>query len=222
MTAQIGQNWKFKFTQINQTKIYLLKQVVQTAARMIKVHFAPHFFLVERDRFKNRNYGQKTKRKNKMNFKLKQNLLVLTTLVIIATLIGCASTGSETTETKPGKTTDKSVGGSETKTAEKTTIDEKTGKTQTTTAENNTNSTAPNADLVGVPECDDYIAKYEACLKGKVPEAARGALESSIAQMRQSWKQVAANPQARTALAGGCKQARETSKQSMAAYSCEW
>ena len=31
----------------------------------------------------------------------------------------------------------------------------------------------PAGEKIGVPECDDFIAKYDACVSSKVPEAAR-------------------------------------------------
>ena len=33
-----------------------------------------------------------------------------------------------------------------------------------------TSTASSSAGKVGVPECDDYIAKYDACVSGKVPE----------------------------------------------------
>jgi hypothetical protein len=77
-------------------------------------------------------------------------------------------------------------------------------------------------DKIGVPECDDYIAKYEACVSGKVPAAARAQYESSLAQMRTSWRNLAANPQTRTGLAQACKTATESARQSMKAMGCEF
>lgn len=169
-----------------------------------------------------------------MSFKLKQNLPAILTLTVIATLIGCASTGGKTaterqanvkpatTETKTSESGNKGGVTVQTETGTKTTIEGKDGEPPTTIHDNSTKTVASSGDKVGVAECDDYIAKYEACLTGKVPAASRAAFESSIAQMRQTWKQVAANPQAKAALASGCKQAQEASKQSMAAYSCDW
>lgn len=83
-------------------------------------------------------------------------------------------------------------------------------------------STASSADAIGVPECDEYLTKYEKCVKDKVPEAARPQLEQSMKTMRDSWKQAASNPAAKAGLATGCKQALETAKSSMGAYGCEW
>lgn len=79
-----------------------------------------------------------------------------------------------------------------------------------------------SGDSVGVPECDEYIKKYEACVNSKVPEAQRGAFKSSFETMRKSWKDAAANPQGKAALATGCKQALDQAKQTFSSYSCEW
>lgn len=78
------------------------------------------------------------------------------------------------------------------------------------------------ADSIGVPECDEYIKKYEMCLNSKVPEAARAGLKTSFEQTRKAWKDAAASPQGKSALATGCKTALESAKSSMTAYGCEW
>ncbi len=83
-------------------------------------------------------------------------------------------------------------------------------------------ATVEKGDKIGVPECDEYIAKYEACLNGKVPAAQRDSLMVSMEQMRKGWKTAATNPQAKAALAGGCKTALATAKNSMSQYSCSW
>ena len=77
-------------------------------------------------------------------------------------------------------------------------------------------------DKIGVPECDEYIQKYEACINSKVPEAQRGAFKTSFEAIQKGWKDAAANPQAKAGLATVCKQAIESAKQSMTAYSCAW
>ena len=77
------------------------------------------------------------------------------------------------------------------------------------------------AEKIGVAECDEYVAKYEACLN-KVPEAQREKLSDQMETMRKGWKAAATNPQAKSALAGGCKVALTTAKSSMSAYSCDW
>lgn len=82
-------------------------------------------------------------------------------------------------------------------------------------------ATAPlSADSVGVPECDNYISKYLACVSGKVPEASRAQLQASLDQMRQAWKQAAATETGKASLAQACTAANDAAKQSMGAFGC--
>jgi hypothetical protein len=100
-----------------------------------------------------------------------------------------------------------------------------TNKAATTNAApSNTASTtaSTSGDKVGVPECDDYIAKYEACLSGKVPEAARATYKTSLDTLRTTWKKAAETPQGKAALAQGCKQALDQAKTTMSSFGCSW
>jgi hypothetical protein len=109
------------------------------------------------------------------------------------------------------------------------------GKTEVT-VDTNRNAAAPAAtsapastpatavlttsEKIGVPDCDDFIAKYDACVTGKVPEVARAQYKTMIEQWRTSWRQLAANPNTKATLATACKQAAETARTSMKAYNC--
>lgn len=92
----------------------------------------------------------------------------------------------------------------------------------TTNANTPAKSETASADKIGVPECDEYIAKLEACLNSKVPEAARGAFRTSAESLRNSWKDAAATPHGRAGLAVGCKAATDAAKVSLSAYNCTW
>jgi len=81
------------------------------------------------------------------------------------------------------------------------------------------NTTASAGEKIGIPECDEYIAKYEACT-GKVPEAGRAAYKSALDQTRASWKKLADNPQTKASLAAACKQATEQQSAAWKAYGC--
>lgn len=83
-------------------------------------------------------------------------------------------------------------------------------------------ATAAGASGFGVPECDEYITKYLACIDTKVPEAARAMVRQGLDQTKASWQQAAATPQGKQGLAAGCKQATEAAKQAMSAYGCTW
>ena len=75
---------------------------------------------------------------------------------------------------------------------------------------------------VGVPECDDYINKYTGCLKDKIPEASRGAMEQGLNTMKEAWKKAAETEAGKAGLANACKMALDAAKKSMGAFGCEW
>ena len=96
-----------------------------------------------------------------------------------------------------------------------------TNKAASNTAAN-TSTASTSGDKIGVPECDDYISKYEACVNSKVPESMRATVKASMETARKMWKDAAATPQGKAGLATACKQALETAKTSMASYGCSW
>lgn len=80
-------------------------------------------------------------------------------------------------------------------------------------------ATASPATSTGVAECDDYLARYEACLTSKVPAAAHAALKQSLATTRDVWNQTLATG-GKDALKASCEMARNASRPSMQAYGC--
>jgi hypothetical protein len=87
-----------------------------------------------------------------------------------------------------------------------------------------TTSQAPGTALsgFGVPECDSYLPKYEACIDGKVPEMARAMVRQQLEASKAQWKQAAATPEGRSGLATACRAAEDAAKQAMRAYGCSW
>ncbi len=85
-----------------------------------------------------------------------------------------------------------------------------------------TTTTTSSGEKIGIAECDDFIAKYEACVTGKVPEAARASYQTALKQWRESWKKLAENPQTKGTLAAACKQAREQQETALKSYGCTW
>src|SRR5215831_6255118 len=136
---------------------------------------------------------------------LRTSLLVFS-ILCAAILIGCSKTEMSNSNTagNSNKSTTSTTG------------------TSTTGTTSNTGTTSASGEKIGVPECDDYIAKYESCLRGKVPEAARAQLESSLKTARDTWRKSAENPQAKAGLAAACKQASDAAAASMKAYGCTW
>ena len=94
--------------------------------------------------------------------------------------------------------------------------------TQSSAAVNAPAAAAAGAAEFGVPECDEYVNKYSACVDSKVPEAMRGTVRQQLEQTKAAWKQAASTPQGKAGLAMGCKQATEAAKTALAAYGCSW
>lgn len=86
-----------------------------------------------------------------------------------------------------------------------------------------TGSTAVAAgSSIGIAECDEYLTKYEKCIKDKVPEAQRGTFQTSMETMRTNWRTMAQNPVTKAGLAHGCRQALDQAKTAMASFGCAW
>jgi hypothetical protein len=115
-------------------------------------------------------------------------------------LIGCS-----TTETNTNTNTTSGTSGTTDKPATATTPAAATAATSGTS--------------VGVPECDDFLAKYDSCTS-KVPEMVRAQYENAGKQMREQWKKLADNPQTKGTLAAACKQAVEQQAAAWKMYGC--
>lgn len=78
------------------------------------------------------------------------------------------------------------------------------------------------AEPIGVPACDDFLAKYEACLRDKAPAAQQAAFKGQIEQIRTSWTTLAKDPQTKPALESSCKTSSEQMKAAVASYGCKF
>ena len=132
-----------------------------------------------------------------------RNALLICCVVFAAILVGCGKTET-TTNTNTNTTT--------------TAANSNKAATTTTTS----STTASAGEKIGIPECDDFLAKYEACVTGKVPEVARAQYQAGIKQWRESWKKMAENPQTKGTLAAACKQARAQQEAALKTYNCAW
>jgi hypothetical protein len=94
-----------------------------------------------------------------------------------------------------------------------------TAPSTTAPATSNGSTAASAGDKIGIAECDDFIAKYEACT-GKVPEVAREQYKSAMVQWKASWKKLAENPQTKGSLAAACKTAAEQQAAAWKMYGC--
>src|ERR1700686_3274261 len=112
------------------------------------------------------------------------------------------------------------VGCSKTDTMENSNTAAGNSNKATTTPTTTTTSTA--GEKIGIPECDDFIAKYDACVSSKVAEAQQAQLKSAVDQWRASWKKLAANPATKGTLAAACKQAADQQAAALKSYGCTW
>lgn len=86
-----------------------------------------------------------------------------------------------------------------------------------------TSSTASNAEAIGVAECDDFIAKYEACISDHIPEAQKRQYRENIDAWRKSWRQlVTGNQMSKEAMAATCKRHILQSREGMKSFGCEF
>jgi len=76
------------------------------------------------------------------------------------------------------------------------------------------------ASAIGIPECDDYLARYEKCLAGNIDASARPVLEQNLSQTRSSWKTLAATEQGKSSLAQVCRTASASTKGLAQQFGC--
>ena len=85
-----------------------------------------------------------------------------------------------------------------------------------------TSTASSTTDKIGVPECDDFIARYEACVSSKVPEIVRGPFNSTLKTWRDSWRQAASTPEGKAGLTAVCKKASEQQAAALKSYGCNF
>lgn len=103
----------------------------------------------------------------------------------------------------------------------------KSGRTNNSAGNRNSAPAAVSPSVreekIGVPECDDFIAKYEACVSTHVPEAQQTQYRENIEGYRSAWRQqLLTNPLIKAALPAACKRHAEQARISMKQYGCEF
>lgn len=128
-----------------------------------------------------------------------------TTMLVLPLVCGLVLVACSTTET-----TNNSNTSSTSSTAEK----------PATTSTPATTTASTSGDNIGVPECDDFITKYDACVSNKVPEMVRAQYKDAIARWRTEWRRMANDPATRGQLAAACKQAAEQQGAALKSFGC--
>ena len=84
-------------------------------------------------------------------------------------------------------------------------------------------SEAATAGLVGVLECDEFLAKYTRCIdEHGADEELRRQTHDAVAQITEAWRQAAATEDGRVSLRANCLQMTEATKQATASLGCTW
>jgi hypothetical protein len=81
-------------------------------------------------------------------------------------------------------------------------------------------SSGLEAQTIGIPACDDFLKKYEACVTSKIPSQQRATFQTQFDQMRKAWSEAAKNAAAKATLESTCKQSAEQTKAMMANFGC--
>ena len=78
-----------------------------------------------------------------------------------------------------------------------------------------------SSEKIGIPECDDFIARYNACIADHVPEAKRTEYKENIDAFARAWKQLMANSDKNT-VAAACKRHSDMARENMKQFGCEF
>ena len=82
-----------------------------------------------------------------------------------------------------------------------------------------TAKTSDSGEKIGVPDCDEFLAAYDACIS-KMPEVARAQYKAAVASWRTAWRNAASTPQGKAGLAKTCKSVIEQTRASMKPMGC--
>ena len=86
---------------------------------------------------------------------------------------------------------------------------------------NSAASTTSSSEKIGILECDDFIAKYNACISDHVPAAKKAEYKENIDAFARTWKQLMANSDKST-VAAACKRHSDMARENMKSFGCEF
>lgn len=81
---------------------------------------------------------------------------------------------------------------------------------------------APAGEPIGIPECDRFITRYEACVTTKVPATHRVTFSQQVSQLRTSWRALAENPDNRAQLEQICRTQGAQMRRGLESFGCEF
>jgi hypothetical protein len=81
---------------------------------------------------------------------------------------------------------------------------------------------ALRVEKIGIPECDEFVAKYEACITDHVPEAKQRQYRENIQAWVKLWRQRMVEAAPREVVVEACKNHIIASRESMKSFGCEF
>jgi hypothetical protein len=95
-------------------------------------------------------------------------------------------------------------------------------KAQDAAAKATTRANASGEEEIGIPECDAYIRKYQACLAERVPVEAQTPLRIALDEKRKQWRASATDQYSHATVSDQCRSAMAIARQSMSEYGCDF
>ena len=83
-------------------------------------------------------------------------------------------------------------------------------------------SAGAQAQSTGIPVCDDFLTKYEACVTTKIPAAQQTTFKAQVEQMRKTFTDMSKNASAKPTLEATCKSSADQMKAATQAYGCSF
>ena len=83
-------------------------------------------------------------------------------------------------------------------------------------------SSSGSASSTGIPECDDYLNKWEACVRTGYPASVRPTLLKSITKMRDMYRKYSSSASMRKAMGTACTRSKQSMAKTTKRYNCKW
>lgn len=79
-----------------------------------------------------------------------------------------------------------------------------------------------NTEKIGIPECDEFVAKYEECISDHVPAEKQRQYRENIQAWSKLWRQRMVSSTPREAVVAACKRHIIATRESMKSFGCEF
>lgn len=83
-------------------------------------------------------------------------------------------------------------------------------------------SGSSSGESTGIPECDDYLNKWETCIKTGYPASVRATLLKTVTKLRATYKKYGAMASVKATMASSCTRAKANMAKSTKRYGCKW